>query len=139
MDLFSCQPIILIFTIPSTCYVPFCLFLVAPCRKSSCGVWTENAMCGPPAMRWGLDGTTPVAAEHLQLRGHCRLLVPFFPCNAHRAYIKMSKSKGGTVPRCPTRSAAYESRSRQIRGPHLFPSFQKSGKEAVNIAPRDAT
>ena len=52
-----------------------------------------------------------VAAEHLQLRGgHCRLLVPFFPCNAwpYRANVKMSKSKGDTVPQCPPHSAAYE-------------------------------
>ena len=40
--------------------------------------------------------------------GHCRLLVPFFPCNAHRANVEMPKSKGGTVPQCPPRSAAYE-------------------------------
>ena len=52
------------------------------------------------------SGTSSIKGEG---GGHCRLFVPFFPCNAHRANVKMPKSKGarcaGAPP--PPRSAAY--------------------------------
>ena len=55
----------------------------------------------------------PVAAEHLQLRGggHCRLLIPFFPCSAHRANVKKGARCRGALsvppPMSTTKYASY--------------------------------
>ena len=50
-----------------------------------------------------LPSPEAIAAERLRPKGHHRLLTPFFPCNAHRVYVKISHSRGpgGPVPPPP--------------------------------------
>ena len=64
----------------------------------------ETKVSGLGPFSGHLPSPEAIAAERLRrLREHHRLLTPFFPCNAHRANVKISHSRGpgGPVPPPP--------------------------------------